>query len=313
MAMEKFKAPPLPLPTQGYDQQYMVHLVRTLGLYFDKLDSKTPHQADSYRALQFYGGTFSGDVSAGTVTFEQAAGGNLSAQYTTTWTLNTQQVTTGGVEAQEILATEVTAGDVYANEFHGSGRFVEVPYNQFLSVVDQTAAAIDAAYPLQLEVDVFPNGITVDDGSKITFSSPGVYNLTYSVAFKSESNEGEVVDIWVRYNGVDVTNSNSRFFVAARKSMTVPSYLIAVTPIMVQTVAAGDYIEIIWRVSSTLVAIHASPAAVATPGVTPDIPLTPSAIVQVQFISAAHPPVKSVGVLPVFGFGGVGDVTVVTT
>ena len=60
MALEKFRAPPLPVPTLTYDQQYMTQLIRVLGLYFTQLDSLTPNQANSYRADNFYGGLFSG-------------------------------------------------------------------------------------------------------------------------------------------------------------------------------------------------------------------------------------------------------------
>ena len=67
MALEKFRASPLPIPGLEYDQQYMLQLIRVLGLYFSQLDSLTPNQAQSYRADTFYGGTFRGNVYGGTV------------------------------------------------------------------------------------------------------------------------------------------------------------------------------------------------------------------------------------------------------
>jgi hypothetical protein len=60
MALERFRATPLPVPTPDYDQQYMTQLIRVLGLYFTQLDSLTPNQANSYRADNFYGGLFNG-------------------------------------------------------------------------------------------------------------------------------------------------------------------------------------------------------------------------------------------------------------
>lgn len=53
MAMEKFRAPALPVPPVDYDQRYGSELIRVLRLYFAQLDSLTPNQADSYRADQF--------------------------------------------------------------------------------------------------------------------------------------------------------------------------------------------------------------------------------------------------------------------
>lgn len=314
MAMEKFRAPPLPAPPTAYDQRYVMQLIRALGLYFDKLDSKTPQQADSYRAPQFLGGAFVGEtVDVGTVTFTQAIGGNFSMQYGSVWALEATQVCTSSLSAHNAIMDALTVEDVYANHFHGNGRFIETPYNQLESRIDQTATAIDAAYAVQLEVDVFPNGISVQSGSRITFTHAGVYRLDYSLSFRSTSNEGEFIDVWLRYNGTDVPDSNSRFFISARKSTTLPSYLVAATPLLVEAHNDGDYVEIMWHVSSTLVTMRARPAQVFSSGVTPTIPLTPSAIVQVQFVSAEFPLTKTVGVLPVFGYGLVGDVTVVVT
>jgi len=48
--MEKFKAAPLPIPTLEYNQQYMMQLVKIMELYFNRLDSKTPVQADYFRS-----------------------------------------------------------------------------------------------------------------------------------------------------------------------------------------------------------------------------------------------------------------------
>jgi len=47
MALQKFKAPALPVPPKEYDQNFMSQLVRALGNYFNLLDSKTPHEIDS--------------------------------------------------------------------------------------------------------------------------------------------------------------------------------------------------------------------------------------------------------------------------
>lgn len=60
MALEKFRASPLPIPGAEYDQQYMLQLIRVLGIYFNQLDSLTPNQAQSYRADQFIGGQYRG-------------------------------------------------------------------------------------------------------------------------------------------------------------------------------------------------------------------------------------------------------------
>jgi hypothetical protein len=71
MALERFKAAPLPNPPAQYDPQYVRQLIRVIELYFNQLDSITPNQAQSYRAANFYGGTLDGIFAARQVTTTQ--------------------------------------------------------------------------------------------------------------------------------------------------------------------------------------------------------------------------------------------------
>jgi hypothetical protein len=49
MAMEKFRSTPLPIPPQGYDPVYMRQLIQVIELYFSRLDSQTPLQAEYFK------------------------------------------------------------------------------------------------------------------------------------------------------------------------------------------------------------------------------------------------------------------------
>ena len=53
MALDNFKAPPLPNPAGDYDPQYMRQLIRALEIYFSQLDSNTPNNAQKYTATNF--------------------------------------------------------------------------------------------------------------------------------------------------------------------------------------------------------------------------------------------------------------------
>lgn len=53
MAMEKFRASPLPIPSVNYDPQYMLQLIRVIELYFKQLDSQTPLQAEYFKGLGY--------------------------------------------------------------------------------------------------------------------------------------------------------------------------------------------------------------------------------------------------------------------
>ena len=229
MALDRFRAAPLPNPPAEYDPQYLRQVIRVLETYFSQLDSRAGNNAETYTA----------------------------------------------------------------NFFYGSGIGLTFPHNQFSSNVDQTAAAIDVAYPVKLEVTSFTDGISITgvDNTRITFSAPGIYMLIYSLAFKNTTNDTQEVDVWFRYNDgtttADVPNSNSRFTIPPRKSSGDPAYLIAVTPFSGYAVTAGDWVEVMWHTTSTSVVMEHLPAVTYSAGVTPAIPATPSAIVEAFFVSKA--------------------------
>lgn len=182
-------------------------------------------------------------------------------------------------------AEKYTADIFQGGEFIGDGKGVNVPNAQLVSTADQSAAAIDAAYALTYTTADFATDVSIVSNSQITFVHPGVYLINYSVQLKSTSNDLEYVDFWIRQNGSDLAGSNTRFAIPARKSVSDPSYLVAVTPIMIDVAAANDYAQIMFRVSNTVVTVEHLAAVTASPGVTPAIPATPSVIVTVQFVS----------------------------
>lgn len=328
MALEKFKSAPLPNPPAAYDPQYLRQLIRVIELYFSQLDSLSPNQAQSYRADAFYGGTFDGtDITGTNVTATNVTATNVTATNVTTTNLdainghvdlfdayrsNTIYTDTEAFHANNAEITTIMGDSFYGGTFYGDGRFLQVPYNQFQSQVDQTAASVATAYALKLEITDFTDGIYMAgaNDTEITFSKAGVYRLTYSLQFKNTTNDGQTIDIWFRYNGNDVANSNTRFFIPPRKSSGDPSFVVAVTSYTGIAQNDDDYVEIMWRVSDIAVILEHLPAVTSSPGVTPAIPGTPSAIVQADFISAQFPPVTRVAPLPVIGFGQIGNVSV---
>lgn len=315
MALDKFRASPLPNPPAQYDPQYIRQLIRVIELYFGQLDSRAANNAEQYSADRFVGGSFSGTaISADSldVTTLEAAAAQIG--YQSSNGIRTDAFIAYGMQVDTAEIASIMASDVYGGRFYGDGRYLNVPYNQFQSQVDQTAASVATAYALKLEITDFTDGIYISgaNDTRITFSQAGVYTLSYSLQFKNTTNDGQTIDVWFRYNGNDVANSNTRFFIPARKSTGDPSYLVAVTPYTGIAQNNNDYVEIMWRVSDTNVVLEHLPAVTASPGVTPDIPGTPSAIVQANFVSVEYPPKTRVAPLPVFGFGQIGDISVVT-
>jgi len=146
-----------------------------------------------------------------------------------------------------------------------------IPYGAFQDSTDQTAASTTVAYPITFNTTDFSNGVTLSNSSRLNVANAGLYNLQFSIQFKNTTNDGHDVDVWFRKNGTNIANSNSRFHPPARKSAGDPSHMIAALNFFVD-MAANDYVEIMWRTTSTSVSIEhfdtsTSPTRPAVPSV----------------------------------------------
>jgi hypothetical protein len=99
MALVGFRAPALPLPPGQYDARQQNELVRSLRLYFNLIDSLTPQQAQSYKAQNFFGGTFSGTAFNGGVL--SGFGRGLEVPYA--MLMSDQNQTTGGTTSENLI------------------------------------------------------------------------------------------------------------------------------------------------------------------------------------------------------------------
>lgn len=147
-----------------------------------------------------------------------------------------------------------------------------VPYGAFQDTTDQSAASTTTAYAITLNTTDFSNGISVVSNSRITFATGGIYNIQFSIQFANDDAQIQDVDVWFRKNGTDIAGSNSKFSVQDKHG-SVKGHLIAALNLYNQ-VAAGDYIELMWATTSTLVTIEHLPAQTS-----PTRPATPSVIV----------------------------------
>ena len=159
------------------------------------------------------------------------------------------------------------------------GRFINMPYGAFQDSTDQTAANTTTAYAITFDTTDFNNGVTLSNSSRLNVSQAGIYNIQFSVQFKNTTNDGQDVDVWFKKNGTNIDNSNSRFHLSQRKSSGDPSHLIAALNFFV-SLAANDYVEIMWRPSDVGVSLEHFAASA-----TPTRPAVPSVIATVSFVS----------------------------
>jgi hypothetical protein len=159
------------------------------------------------------------------------------------------------------------------------GKWINNPYGAFQDGTDQTAANTTTAYAITFDTTDFSNGVTLSNSSRLNVSQSGLYNLQFSIQFKNTTNDGQDVDVWFRKNGTNIANSNSRFHTPARKSAGDPSHLIAALNFFV-SLAANDYVEIMWRTSNVGVSIEHFAASSS-----PTRPVVPSVIATLSFVS----------------------------
>jgi hypothetical protein len=156
---------------------------------------------------------------------------------------------------------------------------LNTPHGAFQDSTDQVAANTTTAYPITFNTTDFSNGVTMVSNSRMTVADSGIFNIQFSLQFKNTSNDGQDVDIWFRKNGTNIANSNSRFHLPPRKSSGDPSHLIAAMNFFASMVA-NDYIEIMWRTTSTAVSLEHFDTSTS-----PTRPAIPSAIATMTFVS----------------------------
>jgi hypothetical protein len=159
----------------------------------------------------------------------------------------------------------------HKNNFHGA----------FQSNVIQRLPAGNVSYPVSYNITDFSNGVFLQANSQITIQNPGRYNLQYSIQLENSGAQIASVNIWLRQNGQDVKKTNSKYDVLGKHAGANGAIIAAINYVF-ETTAANDYVELAWWTNhwddtfmSTI------PELIAIPGVQPNIPETPTAIVTV--------------------------------
>ena len=131
---------------------------------------------------------------------------------------------------------------------------------------DQTAAAINTAYPLTYTLMAGSVGVSLGTpASRIIFAEGGSYTLSFTA--QTSSTSGSTVNFWFwpRINGVDITDSGMQ------NTLHKNGATMIVSRTHIFNVNAGDYLEAYWASDSTKGSLqhHAATAfAPATPAST---------------------------------------------
>lgn len=164
------------------------------------------------------------------------------------------------VEEDAYQVTVVTPGAAGALGYYGS----------FFSDVDQSVVAVDTPKAMTLNNTAEANGVSIVSGSRITFAYDGTYDLQFSaqVHHRGGGGNGLELDIWLAKNGTPVADTATKLIVQ-KNDYLVPAWDFLLT------VAAGDYLELMWQTDNTDIVLEH--------GVADGVPVdTPSLIVTVM-------------------------------
>jgi len=143
-------------------------------------------------------------------------------------------------------------------------------YGEFTKLDTQTPAAANTAYALTFTNTELANGVSRGTPtSRIVIAQAGLYNIAASVQITSTNSSQKSIWVWLRKNGTtDFPNS------ARVASITLNNGYLVVTLNEVNSLLAGEYIEVMYASDSTNISI-------ATVAATAFAPAAPAAILAV--------------------------------
>ena len=151
-------------------------------------------------------------------------------------------------------------------------------YGAFYDTTNQSAA-INTATVMLFNSTSLVDGVTMAGGSRATIPAAGVYNFLFSAQLVNSSAADVPVSIWFRLNGItNIANSCTDISVPAKQG-ALNGFAVAAWNFM-ETLATGDYVELMWSTPSASVLIEYIAART-----TPTRPAAPSIILTVEQVA----------------------------
>jgi len=146
-------------------------------------------------------------------------------------------------------------------------------YGVFSKTVDTTPAAINTAYPITFDLTRITNGIVIGGTtSQLIVPESGLYQFNATLQFISNSAVDKNIWVWYRANGTDIPASARIVTVSTNNAYTPIALNEAVS------LAAGEYVELMYAADSINVRID----AVAATAFAPTSPAVVIEVTQVQ-------------------------------
>lgn len=138
-------------------------------------------------------------------------------------------------------------------------------FGSFYDTTTQTTTA-STAKAMTFDSTDSANGVSIANGSQITFANAGTYNIQFSAQVDKTDAGSDDIDIWLSQNGTDVPWSNTALTIAgSTRGVAAWNFIV--------NVVAGDYVELNWSSPDAAMQLVSTPAATG-----PTRPAVPSVI-----------------------------------
>lgn len=148
----------------------------------------------------------------------------------------------------------------------GGGGAFSGYYGSFFSSTDQTDGT--TPHVMYCENTADADGVSMvanlsGDKSRMTFANAGTYNIQFSAQLHhlGGGGAGQTVNIWFRLNDNDIANSDTKLIVQSNAPYAVAAWNFIVS------VAAGDYVEIVWFTDNSNIILEHEIATVNHPAI----------------------------------------------
>lgn len=146
-----------------------------------------------------------------------------------------------------VLKVDATEGELMVRPTVPIG----LDYGTFDSTVDQTLAATNTATAITYNNTLVSNGVTLSNNSRLNVTQAGFYQIDANLQLRSTSASAKNFYVWLNKNGSAVADTTRIYTIAANNQdriVTVNYHI---------TMAAGDYIEVMWAGNDTALLLDA--------------------------------------------------------
>lgn len=151
------------------------------------------------------------------------------------------------VPVAAVVVKDATAGVIMVRPTHT----LPLYYGGFSDTTSQPIAVVNTPQAITFNTTDVSNGVSRGSPtSRIVCANAGLYNFQFSMQLNSSSSNNQIVYIWPRINGTDVTNSGSIVTVAGNDAKVIPSWNFQLT------LTAGQYFELMIASDSTNISLY---------------------------------------------------------